>query len=215
MKTFCGFSYFLTIAIILFGTSTRNLVLAEEKCPQNRGSRLFDQAFGLALTPDDFLTSMMAPWQMHDYFRPWRHLSRLTKDLGSTIKTDKNKFQVNLDVQHFSPDEISVKTADGYVVIEAKHEEKEDEHGFVSRQFVRRYSLPEGTESEEVVSQLSSDGILTVSAPRKVEPVKGERVVPITQTGPVRRESKESKDDADAEVTIECEAGDQEFCTKP
>nr|WKR20131.1 heat shock protein HSP24.3 [Agrotis ipsilon] len=214
MKTFSGFSYFLTIAIIFFGIGTR-YVLAEEKCQQapqrqNRLNRLFDQSFGLALTPDDFLTSMMSPWTLHDYFRPWRHLSQLTKDLGSTIKTDKDQFQVNLDVQHFSPEEISVKTADGYVVIEAKHEEKEDEHGFVSRQFVRRYALPEGTESEDVVSQLSSDGILTVSAPRKVEPVKGERVVPITQTGPVRREPSENKEAAEGS----CQASDKESCSK-
>ncbi|KAJ8707446.1 hypothetical protein PYW08_010698 [Mythimna loreyi] len=216
MKTCSGFPYFLTVAIIFFGIGTRR-VLAEEKCPhtphrQNRGlNRLFDQSFGLALTPDDFLTSMMTPWTLHDYFRPWRQLSQLTKDLGSTIKTDKDKFQINLDVQHFSPEEISVKTADGYVVIEAKHEEKEDEHGFVSRQFVRRYALPEGTESEDVVSQLSSDGILTVSAPRKVEPVKGERVVPITQTGPVRRETKEENSES---VEGSCQASDKESCGK-
>ncbi|XP_075987032.1 protein lethal(2)essential for life-like [Anticarsia gemmatalis] len=193
MKTFGGFSYFLALAIIFFGIGTRKYVLADEKCNEHRGNRLFDQTFGLALTPDDFLTSMMSPWSFHDYFRPWRRLASLSKDLGSTIKSDKDQFQVNLDVQHFAPDEISVKTADGYVVIEAKHEEKQDEHGYVSRQFVRRYALPEGTESEDVVSQLSSDGVLTVTAPRKVVPGKGERVVPITQTGPVRKEAKESE----------------------
>lgn len=205
MKTFCGFSYFLTVAILFYGIGTRNNVLAEEKCSENRANRLFDQSFGLALTPDDFLTSMMSPWTFHDYFRPWRYLSRLTKDMGSTIKTDKDKFQVNLDVQHFAPEEISVKTSDGYVVIEAKHEEKEDQHGYVSRQFVRRYALPEGTESEDVVSQLSSDGILTVSAPRKVVAVKGERMVPISQTGPVRREAKETKEGVEGN----CEASEQ------
>lgn len=209
-----SFTYFLSIAILLFG-GARHFASAEEKCPQSqprRSNRLFDQAFGLALTPDDFLTSMLSPWSMHDYFRPWRQLTQLTKDLGSTIKTDKDRFQVNLDVQHFSPDEISVKTADGYVVVEAKHEEKEDEHGYVSRQFVRRYALPEGTKSEEVISELSSDGILTVSAPRKVEPVKGERVVPITQTGPVRREAKESSE-AKEDVQGSCQA-DQQSCSK-
>lgn len=214
MKTIRGFSFFLTIALIFFGIGTRH-VLAEKKCLdtphcQNRGlNRLFDQAFDLRLTPDDFLMpSMMSPWTLHGYFRPWRHLTQLSKDLGSTIKTDNDKFQVNLDVQHFSPEEISVKTADGYVVIEAKHEEKEDVHGYVSRQFVRRYALPEGTESEDVISQLSSDGILTVSAPRKVA---GERVVPITQTGPVRREDKEANMEG---LEGSCQADDKESCEK-
>ncbi|CAH2099240.1 unnamed protein product [Euphydryas editha] len=186
--------YLTVLAIVL------SIVRGEEKCPQitkeksKEHSHLFDQDFGLALTADDLLTTMMAPWITHDYFRPWRNLEAITRDLGSTIKTEKDLFTINLDVQHFAPDEISVKTADGYVVIEAKHEEKKDEHGYVSRQFVRRYSLPEGVESDDVVSKLSSDGILTITAPRKELDSKGERVVPITQTGPVRKEAKESSE---------------------
>ncbi|CAH0731589.1 unnamed protein product, partial [Brenthis ino] len=183
--------YLLIVAIISAAVQGEE---SSQECSQNRRNKLFDQDFGLSLTPDDLITSMMSPWIMRDYYRPWRYLESITRDLGSTIKTDKDKFTINLDVQHFAPDEISVKTADGYVVIEAKHEEKKDEHGFVSRQFVRKYALPEGAESDNVVSQLSSDGILTITAPRKEVDVKGERVVPITQTGPVRKESKESKE---------------------
>ncbi|CAH2057462.1 unnamed protein product, partial [Iphiclides podalirius] len=166
-------------------------VYGDEKCSQ-KDSTMVDQEFGLPLTANDILTSMMGPWMFRDYFRPWRYMESLTRDLGSTIKADKDKFQINLDVQHFGPEEITVKTADGYVVVEAKHEEKQDAHGFVSRQFVRRYALPEGAESEDVVSELSSDGILTISAPRKEVDAKGERVVPITKTGPARMEPKET-----------------------
>ncbi|XP_013194471.2 protein lethal(2)essential for life [Amyelois transitella] len=185
-------------ALFFLGIGDRS-AFAEEKCAEKPGSKLLDQTFGMPLTPNDIITSMMSPFlspfAVHDYFRPWRQLASLSKDLGSTIKTDKDKFQINLDVQHFSPDEISVKTSDGYVVIEAKHEEKQDEHGFVSRQFVRKYALPEGAESENVVSELSSDGILTVTAPRKEVDGKGERVVPITKTGPVRQEPKKDKEE--------------------
>ncbi|CAK1591417.1 unnamed protein product [Parnassius mnemosyne] len=165
-------------------------VHGEEECSK-KGNTIADQDFGMALTPDDIITSMMGPWMIRDYFRPWRYLESLTRDLGSTIKMEKDKFQINLDVQHFAPEEITVKTADDYVVVEAKHEEKKDEHGYVSRQFTRKYALPEGAVSENVVSELSSDGILTITAPRKHIDAKGERVVPITQTGPVRKESKE------------------------
>ncbi|CAH0599143.1 unnamed protein product [Chrysodeixis includens] len=220
MKTFNKFSSFIAVATLLLGIASQNVLAEEEKCQQNRGNKLFDQTFGMALTPDDFLTSMMSPWgfnrfnsfnPFNDYFRPWRQLAQLTKDLGSTIKSDKDSFQINLDVQHFSPDEISVKTADGYVVIEAKHEEKQDEHGYVSRQFSRRYALPEGTESKEVISQLSSDGILTVSAPKKVVEGEGERVVPITQTGPVRKETKDTKPEENAQGTCSAKG---ESCNK-
>nr|NP_001296048.1 protein lethal(2)essential for life-like [Plutella xylostella]AHW45922.1 small heat shock protein [Plutella xylostella] len=154
-------------------------------CPR----RLLDQDFGLALTPDDLLTVVAAPMMSADYYRPWRQLAAAARDVGSTIKADKDKFQVNLDVQHFSPDEISVKTADGYVVVEGRHEEKKDEHGYISRQFSRRYALPEGCKPEAVESRLSSDGVLTIVAPRTCpEAIKGERAVPIAQTGPVRKE---------------------------
>lgn len=154
--------------------------------------RIMDQHFGLGLSPSDLLSISNGPLNSRDYYRPWRHLAAAARDLGSSIKTDKDKFQVNLDVQHFSPEEISVKTADGYIVVEAKHEEKKDQHGYISRQFTRRYSLPDGCIPEMVESRLSSDGVLTVVAPRKMAAaVQGERTVPIAQTGPVRKEIKD------------------------
>nr|AHW45923.1 small heat shock protein [Plutella xylostella] len=114
-------------------------------------------------------------------------------DVGSTIKADKDKFQVNLDVQHFAPEEITVKTVDGCVVVEGKHEEKEDDHGYVSRSFKRRYTLPEDCNPEAVESRLSTDGVLTILAP-KASTGKGERAVPITHTGPVRRKQVEDQE---------------------
>ncbi|KAJ2941034.1 hypothetical protein O0L34_g13166 [Tuta absoluta] len=157
-----------------------------------RPRRLIDQHFGLGLTPDDLLSVVSGPLVSREYYRPWRHMAAAMKDLGSSIKADKDKFQVNLDVQHFAPEEISVKTADGYIVVEGKHEEKKDSHGYISRQFTRRYALPEGCSPEAVESRLSSDGVLSVIAPRKVPPaVQGERNVTVTQTGPVRKEVKD------------------------
>lgn len=197
----CNVAYALLFLIVLFESRVAS---AEEKCqgggegnhersPFARRNSLFDQDFGLAFSPGDFLT-MMPSFGLHDYYRPWRHLASFNRDVGSTIKSDKDKFTINLDVQHFRPEDITVKTVDGYVVVEGKHEEKEDEHGFVSRQFVRRYSLPEGVEPEKVLSQLSSDGVLTITAPRQELATRGERLVPITQTGPVRKEAKEAKE---------------------
>lgn len=98
----------------------------------------------------------------------------------------KDGFQVCVDVQQFAPNEISVKTVDNSVVIEAKHEEKQDDQGFVSRHMVRRYVLPQEYDVQQVVSSLSSDGVLTVKAPPPApKKVQGrERVVQIQQTGP-------------------------------
>ena len=85
-----------------------------------------------------------------------------------------------MDVQQFSPNEITVKTVDNNtIVVEGKHEEKKDEHGFVSRQFVRRYVLPEGHDLGNVQSTLSSDGLLTITAPKLALPAPGEKIIPI------------------------------------
>jgi crystallin alpha B len=86
-------------------------------------------------------------------------------------------------VQQFKPEELTVKMVDDFVVVDGKHEERQDEHGYVTRQFQRRYKLPSDVDPETVVSQLSSDGVLTISAPKKALPPSGnERVIPITQT---------------------------------
>jgi crystallin alpha B len=100
-------------------------------------------------------------------------------------------------VQQFKPDELTVKTLDNFVVVEGKHEERQDEHGFISRQFQRRYRLPDDTEPEAVVSQLSSDGVLTISAPKKALPLSAnERVIPVTQTqAPALKQDKDKGDE--------------------
>lgn len=162
-------------------------------------SRLLDQDFGLAITPDDLLTAVVSPAASPEYFRPWRQLAAAARDLGSSIKCDKDKLQINVDVQHFAPEELSVKTADGFVVVEGKHEERRDQHGFVARQFSRRYALPQGAAPDAVESRLSSDGVLTITVPQQPR-ARGERAVPITHTGPVRKEIKdhtEEKKDSD------------------
>ncbi|KAF2894411.1 hypothetical protein ILUMI_11762 [Ignelater luminosus] len=155
----------------------------------SRPSRLLDQQFGLALNRDELMNTISnVPRSsfLNRYYRPWR--SALAKqDSGSTISADQDKYQVILDVQQFSPNEITVKTKDGSIIVEGKHEEKQDEHGFVSRHFVRRYVLPQDHDIEKVDSALSSDGVLTISAPRKgAKETTSERVVPITQTGPAK-----------------------------
>lgn len=97
----------------------------------------------------------------------------------------KDGLQVRLDVKHFHASEITVKTIDNFIVVDAQHEEKEDEHGYVFRHFERRYPLPIGFKSENVISSISSDGILTVTAP-KTSDGSQVRHLKIERTGPIR-----------------------------
>ena len=99
-------------------------------------------------------------------------------------KSSKDLFEVHLDVGLFQPEELSVKVVDGCVIVEGKHEEREDDHGYISRHFVRRYDLPKDYNPEKIVSTLSADGVLTVRAPKPPKQESGaEYVVPIVHTG--------------------------------
>ncbi|XP_066998230.1 alpha-crystallin A chain [Anabrus simplex] len=149
-----------------------------------RPSSLFDQNFGLGLLNDDLLQTHanLVPL-LSGYYRPWRHQASRSSGT-SNIQNTQDGFKVNLDVQQFKPDEISVKMVGNSVVVEGKHDERQDEHGFISRQFQRRYVLPEDVDAENVVSKLSSDGILSIQAPKKsLKPVAAnERVIQIQHT---------------------------------
>lgn len=147
-----------------------------------RPVNIFDQHFGMGMHGDDLLNpSFITPFRA-GYYRPWRNQAARHSGV-SQIQNDKEGFKVNLDVQQFKPDEITVKTVNNFIIVEGKHEERQDEHGFISRQFQRRYKLPDDAEADTVVSELSSDGVLTIYAPKKqLPPSSGERIVPIAHT---------------------------------
>ncbi|KAG7516411.1 alpha-crystallin A chain-like [Solea senegalensis] len=84
----------------------------------------------------------------------------------SEMRVEKDRFVIFLDVKHFSPDELSVSVSDDFITIHAKHEDRQDDHGFVSREFLRKYRLPAGVSGADVTSSLTSDGVLTITAPR-------------------------------------------------
>ena len=81
------------------------------------------------------------------------------------VKNDDTKMEISLDTSQYRPDELKVSVSGGSITVEGKHEEKaEDGTKMVSRQFVRKYSLPPGAKPEDVNSNLSSDGVLVITA---------------------------------------------------
>lgn len=177
-----------------------------------RTSRVLGQHCDSGISGDDLLTAlaMAAAAQsavQHQrrahYNRPWRNSSLVSRDSESTVNFASDKFHINLDVQQFSPEEISVKATENSILVEGKHEEKQDEHGYISRHFVRRYALPEGHDANQVVSSLSSDGILTISAPKKALPESEDlRTIQIVQTGqPMKKLTEKAKAQTNGNAT--------------
>ncbi|EGW01836.1 Heat shock protein beta-1, partial [Cricetulus griseus] len=62
-----------------------------------------------------------------------------------------------------------------------KHEERQDEHGYISRGFNRKYTLPPGVDPTLVSSSLSPEVPLTVGAPLpKTATQSAEITIPVT-----------------------------------
>jgi len=119
-------------------------------------------------------------------------------DKGSIITASKDKFQVYVDVRQFTTEDLTVKVIDNNtIIVEGKHEERRDAHGTVSRQFLRRYVLPDGYDINNIVSNLSLDRVLSITA-LHLDQGQGkeehERTIPIQLTGmPIIKAVKENK----------------------
>lgn len=111
--------------------------------------------------------------------------NKKSKDYKGAIFTlEKDGFHICMDVKKFRLSELSVKVIDNEtIVIEAKHGEREDSTGTVSRQIMRKYQIPKECDPEEVHAEISSDGILTVKAPLRKNKPSQERNIDIKQIG--------------------------------
>lgn len=150
------------------------------RCPTCHNTP-FDHHFGLGIRPSQLSAILENPLRLRNGFQD------ISKDLREDI-IGKDGFQANIDVQQFKPNEVTVKVVDNMVIVEGKHEERQDnESGYISRIFTRKYLLPQGIDATNVVSSISSDGILTIKAPNTQEALEHkERIIPIQQTGPAR-----------------------------
>lgn len=127
-----------------------------------------------------------------------------TAVLFAQMRVEKDRYVICLDVKHFSPDELSVSISEEFITIHARHQDRQvrapagsctfnphytrstflrrlcpqDDHGFVSREFLRKYKLPAGVTAANVSSSLSIDGVLTITVPRPS--LSTERTIPIS-----------------------------------
>lgn len=109
-------------------------------------------------------------WKWHN---EWRYLRP---------KVTKDGYEVTIDTHPFKPYEVTVRTHNNQVSIEGKHHEYRNGSTEITRQFHRRYTLPLGCDPDRVTSEISSDGYLTVKAPKQRVLCDSKRVVPIKHT---------------------------------
>nr|P02500.1 RecName: Full=Alpha-crystallin A chain [Trichechus inunguis] len=132
-------------------------------------NRLFDQFFGEGLFEYDLL--------------PFQSLFRTVLDSGiSEVRSDRDQFLILLD--HFSPEDLTVKVLDDFVEIHGKHNERQDDHGYISREFHRRYRLPSNVDKSALSCSLSADGMLTFCGPKVqsgMDASHSERAIPVSR----------------------------------
>lgn len=78
--------------------------------------------------------------------------------------SDGKTLRLRFDVSQYRPEEVTVKTVDSRLLVQAKHEEKSAQKT-VFREYNQEFMLPRGTNPELITSTLSTDGVLTVEAP--------------------------------------------------
>ena len=116
----------------------------------------------------------------------------------ATPKSVTDEFQVSIDVKSFKPEEISVKVKDREIIIEGKHEERQDQIGFVSRQFSRRCTLPEEFDPDTIATFLNNEGQMTIKATKPQLPAVEINV----RTIPIQRDPVTTKTPAPVEAPL-------------
>uniref|UniRef100_A0A8D2BCY2 Heat shock protein beta-8 n=1 Tax=Sciurus vulgaris TaxID=55149 RepID=A0A8D2BCY2_SCIVU len=143
-------------------------------------SRLLDDGFGMDPFPDD-LTASWPDWALPRLSSAWPGTLRSgmvprgpTAAARFGVPTEGRgpppfpgePWKVCVNVHSFKPEELTVKTKDGYVEVSGKHEEKQQEGGIVSKNFTKKIQLPAEVDPVTVFASLSPEGLLIIEAPQ-------------------------------------------------
>lgn len=124
----------------------------------------------------------------HHYLWPWSQLIKAATAMEDEdhleepqLDSDPTKFEVNMNVKRFKPEELKIKVNKNYILVEGRHKESNDDrHKFVANHFVQRFVLPAGCNQDEVSAVLKPNGVLSITAPKhELPPPPPEREVPI------------------------------------
>jgi len=92
------------------------------------------------------------------------------------VSASNDKFQIQLELPGFSPEDFSLKTKGDLIVVEAVHETKSEDGSSQTRSFSKEFKMPAGVVSEQLSSKYDGHGILTVNAPRVISAPEGAEV---------------------------------------
>ncbi|CAH0405139.1 unnamed protein product [Chilo suppressalis] len=140
-------------------------VLSTATCDEARKRRVEDPLAAF----DRHLTHTLA----YHYLWPWSQLMKAAAVIDAEdhleepqIISDAKRFEINLNVKRFKPDELRVMVKNRYIIVEGKHKVTNEDTRFMANHFVQRFVLPPGSKPEEVKAILNEKGVLSISGPK-------------------------------------------------
>ncbi|XP_042240681.1 serine-rich adhesin for platelets-like [Homarus americanus] len=120
-------------------------------------------------------------------YRQLRAQNLKEENLAITASSDNTCHKIVVDVHDFMDGEVKVKiVGEKEVLVEGHVEKTKNGSSASSHSFRRQFILPHMTNMEAVTAVLSSDGILTITAPKIVNDIKKEcTTIPIQVEGKV------------------------------
>ncbi|XP_076126404.1 heat shock protein beta-8 [Alosa pseudoharengus] len=151
---------------------------------QSLASRFMEDDFGIPFPEDLSMdwpgwarprlsTRLNAPWTgglrtagfpRTSMGSPTVYSSRYSEPRSSPTPNPDEPWKVCVNVHSFQPEELNVKTKDGFVEVSGKHEEKQDEGGIVTKNFTKKIQIPADVDPLTVFASLSPEGVLIIEA---------------------------------------------------
>merc|ERR1711972_564527 len=129
----------------------------DEMNSECREMRSFAEGNNTLATMDRSWPLLPKQWMLPQLFQDF-HLPEMKDSLMLGLQEEKDKMEVTLDTSGYKPDELKVEIKGGELCVEGKHEERSQSgEVMVSRQFSRRFGMPQNVKKEDIVSNLSQD----------------------------------------------------------
>merc|ERR1712212_394088 len=123
----------------------------------------FDDSFFKSSWEDGW----MIPSRSQMLQTPFKEFNSMFNEEETKMNEDDAKMEVRIDASEYKPEELKVSVQSGRLLVEGKHEEKKDDgSAYVHKSFSRSYTLPKEAQADQMVSNLSSEGVLVITTPK-------------------------------------------------
>ena len=131
----------------------------------------FDDSFFKSSWDDGW----MIPSRSQMLQNPFKGFKSMFNEEETKVDEDEAKMEVRINASEYKPEELKVSVQSGRLLVEGKHEEKkEDGSAYVQRSFSRSYTLPKEAQADQMVSHLSSEGVLLITTPKSTPAITNE-----------------------------------------